>query len=134
MEQTIQRAGQCQRMCSDASPEVGEQAMLRLVARVAPDQLGAFIASIDEAISCWIAETAAGLGRDTEAAIARVHALKSVTAALGSSVIANACDELSETLRMGAPMESIAPRCCAVAGAAQRLLRRHHVSLRLQGD
>lgn len=108
--------------------------MLRLVARVAPDQLGAFIANIDEAITCWVAETATGLGCDTEAAIIRVHALKSVTAALGSSVIAHACDELGETLRMGAPMESVAPRCCAVAGAAQRILRRHHASLRLQGD
>lgn len=133
MQKTIQRAGPCHWSCSDMTSEIGEQAMLRFVARVAPDQLGAFIASIDEAITCWVAETATGLGCDTEAAIIRVHALKSVTAALGSSVIANACDELSETLRRGASMESVAPRCCAVAGAAQRLLHRHHVSLRPQG-
>ncbi|MEG0193552.1 MAG: hypothetical protein RR698_10315 [Stenotrophomonas sp.] len=114
--------------------EIGEKAMLRLVARIAPDQVEPFISSVDDAIACWVAETAAGLGCDTEAAISRVHALKSVTSVLGSAVIADACDELSETLRMGTPMESVAPRCCAVAGAAQRLLRRHLVSLRRQGD
>lgn len=105
-------------------PEVGERSMLRLIAATAPEQLASFTATLDEAITRWMCaaqtETLAGLEQE----LSRVHALKSVTSALGSSRIADACEALSDSLRTGQAAGTVRQRGCALAMSAQRLLRR----------
>lgn len=111
-------------------PELGEHSMLKVIAAVSPCELPSFVAALDEAIARWRAESASTPSSDLDAELARLHALKSITSALGSRLIASACDHLGECLRSGAAADHIRRRSQALAVAAQRLLQRSIVSHR----
>lgn len=117
-------------MAVSSGPELGEHSMLKVIAAMAPRELPSFAAALDEAISRWTREAASAPCGDPEAELARLHALKSITSALGSPMIANACDDLGECVQSGAATDHIRRRSQAVAVAAQRLLQRSIVSHR----
>ncbi len=105
-------------------PELGERSMLSLIAVAAPDQLSSFTAALDEAISRWVNAAENESSGCLEQELSRVHALKSVTSALGSRRIADACEGLADALRSGEVIGTVRLRGCALAISAQRLLRR----------
>ncbi|WP_232460589.1 MULTISPECIES: hypothetical protein [Stenotrophomonas] len=98
--------------------------MLSLIAATAPDQLSSFTVALDEAISRWMSAAEDESSGCLEQELSRVHALKSVTSALGSSRIADACDDLADALRSGEVIGSVRIRGCALAISARRLLGR----------
>lgn len=105
-------------------PELGERSMLRLIAATSPHEVSSYVTALAEAISRWTTAAENDPGGDLESELERLHALKSVTSALGSLMIANACDDLADGLRSGVASEAVRKRSCAVAAAAQRLLQR----------
>lgn len=98
--------------------------MLSLIATTAPDQLSSFTVALDEAISRWMSAAENESSGCLEQELSRVHALKSVTSALGSSRIADACEDLADALRSGEVIGSVRIRGCALAISARRLLGR----------
>ena len=67
-----------------------------MIAVAAPDQLSSFTAALDEAISRWVNAAENESSGCLEQELSRVHALKSVTSALGSRRIADACEGLAD--------------------------------------
>jgi len=105
-------------------PELGPHSMLRMIAAMSPRELPRFVSALVEAISRWTSEDVSAPCGDPDAELTRLHALKSITSALGSPMIAKACDDLGECVRSGATVEHIRRRSQRVAAAAQRLLQR----------
>lgn len=105
-------------------PELGEGSMLCLIAATSPHHLPSFTAALDRAISQWMSKAKEESFGGMEQELARLHALKSVTSALGSAGVAQACDALSDCLRSGTAVCAVRRRGCALALAARRLLHR----------
>ncbi|AYZ72055.1 TPA: hypothetical protein UM350_000513 [Stenotrophomonas maltophilia] len=105
-------------------PELGERSMLNLIAATAPDQFSSFVVDLDEAISRWMSAAENESPGCLEQELSRMHALKSVTSALGSCRIADACENLADALRSGEAIGSVRLRGCALAISAKRLLGR----------
>ncbi|KOQ67417.1 hypothetical protein [Stenotrophomonas maltophilia] len=114
-------------------PELGERSMLGLIAATSPHQLPSFTAALDAAISQWMSMAKEESFGGMEQELARLHALKSVTSALGSAGVALACDALSDCLRSGTEARAVRRRACALALSAQRLLHRATTHFRMEG-
>nr|WP_313226315.1 hypothetical protein [Stenotrophomonas pavanii] len=114
-------------------PELGERSMLCLIAATSPHQLPSFTAALDAAISQWMSKAKEESFGGMEQELARLHALKSITSALGSAGVALTCDALSECLRSGTEAWAVRRRACALAMSAQRLLRRATTHFRIEG-
>ncbi|WP_416056174.1 hypothetical protein [Stenotrophomonas maltophilia] len=98
--------------------------MLRLIASTSPSELPGFVAALNEAIDRWATAAVSEPASDLEAELTRLHALKSITSALGSLMIASACEDLADCLRSGVETDVVRRRSRAVAASAQRLLQR----------